>query len=314
MQLLHHRPGDGAPDIPCCGLDWWIYAAASVLLLAFAAIFSGLTIALMSIDQMQLSVILSSGTDVERLYACAVSPLLRDRHLLLVTLLLGNAVAAETLPMCLDRIASSRMAVVLSVALIVVFAEIIPQALFSKHKLSIGAFLARFVAFLTRLFYPVAFPIAKLLDCVLGKDNPTIYRRAALKELTKAHLDTGTGRGGSLSTDEVRILTGTLDMADKTAVHAMRPLEDTFMLDAAAELNMGTLKNIMATGHSRVPVYSRSLHDVSALLLVKELLLLDPAKRLTIQQAQQDLPNLTRPIQRIPHTQKLPFSARVTEW
>jgi len=296
------HPGDEAPNIPCCGVDWCIFVAAAALLLVFAAIFSGLTIALMAIDPMQLAVIRSSGTDSERLYASAIAPLLHDRHLLLVTLLIGNAVAAETLPVCLERIASSRTAVLLSVTLIIVFAEIIPQALFSKHKLQIGAFLARFVKFLTRLFYPAAFPIAKLLDFVLGKDNPTIYRRAALKELTKAHLDTGTGRGGSLSKDEVRILQGTLDMADKTARHAMRPLEDTFMLEADSELNMGTLKNIMATGHSRVPVYSKSLRRISSLLLVKDLLLIDPARRLTVHQAQREFPKLARPIQRIPHT------------
>jgi hypothetical protein len=39
-------------------------------------------------------------------------------------------------------------------------------------------------------------------------------------------------------------------MAGKTAEMAMRPLQDVFMLERETELNMGTLKNIMATGHS----------------------------------------------------------------
>ena len=213
----HHHPGDSAPDIPCCGLDWWIYFSASALLVLFAAAFSGLTIALMSIDPMNLAVITSSGTGAERVYASAIAPLLRDRHLLLVTLLLGNAVAAESLPIFLDTITSTHSAIMLSITLVLIFSEIIPQALFSKHKLQIGAFLASFVRSLIVLFYPVAFPIAKLLDIVLGADNPTIFRRSALKELTKAHLETEDAEShtirGSLSMDEVRILNGTLDMA-----------------------------------------------------------------------------------------------------
>ena len=60
------HPGAEAPNIPCCGVDWCIYAAAAALLLVFAAIFSGLTIALMAIDPMQLAVIRASGTDSER--------------------------------------------------------------------------------------------------------------------------------------------------------------------------------------------------------------------------------------------------------
>jgi hypothetical protein len=39
-------------------------------------------------------------------------------------------------------------------------------------------------------------------------------------------------------------------MAGKTAEMAMRPLQDVFMLERETELNMGTLKNIIATGHS----------------------------------------------------------------
>ena len=118
------------------------------MLVLFAAIMSGLTLALMSIDAMNLSIIMSSGTDLERVYAAAISPLLDDRHLLLVTLLLGNAAAAESLPIFLDKIFSTRVAILLAVTLILTFSEIIPQAIFTKYKLQISAFLSRFVKFL----------------------------------------------------------------------------------------------------------------------------------------------------------------------
>jgi metal transporter CNNM len=143
-----HRPGDEAPNVPCCSLEWWVDVVACGMLVLFAAIMSGLTLALISMDSMNLSLILSCGTDRERLYAHAIKPLLQDRHLLLVTLLLGNAVAAETLPIFLDRLLPTRWAILVSVSLLLVFSEIIPQALCSKHKLVVGGLMARFVTFL----------------------------------------------------------------------------------------------------------------------------------------------------------------------
>jgi len=143
-----HHPGDEAPNLLPFSAEWWIHVVACSMLALFAAIMSGLTLAFMSVDSINLSVILSCGTDLERLYADAMKPLLRDRHLLLVTLLLGNAVAAETLPIVLDRILPARMAILVSVTVLLIFSEIIPQALCSKHKLVVGGLMARFVSFL----------------------------------------------------------------------------------------------------------------------------------------------------------------------
>jgi hypothetical protein len=143
-----HRPGDELPNLVPFSGEWWINKVVCIMLALFAAIMSGLMLALMSVDSMNLSVILSCGTDLERLYAEAMKPLLRNRHLLLVTLLLGNAVAAETLPIVLDRILSARMAILVSVTVLLIFSEIIPQALCSKHKLVVGGLMARFVSFL----------------------------------------------------------------------------------------------------------------------------------------------------------------------
>ena len=133
-----HHPGDEAPNLLPFSAEWWIHVVACSLLALFAAIMSGLTLAFMSVDSMNLSVILSCGSDLERLYADAMKPLLRDRHV----------VAAETLPIVLDRILPVRMAILVSVTVLLIFSEIIPQALCSKHKLVVGGLMARFVSFL----------------------------------------------------------------------------------------------------------------------------------------------------------------------
>ena len=55
-------------------------------------------------------------------------PILQKHHLLLVTLLLCNAAAMEALPIFLDAIVPSVLAIVISVTAVLFFGEIIPQA------------------------------------------------------------------------------------------------------------------------------------------------------------------------------------------
>jgi metal transporter CNNM len=50
-------------------------------------------------------------------------------HWMLVTLLLSNAAALETLPIFLDNLVSPFASVLISVTLVLAFGEIIPQAL-----------------------------------------------------------------------------------------------------------------------------------------------------------------------------------------
>jgi len=248
--------GGGAENVPCCGVEFWMYVALCVCLIAFAAVMAGLTVALMSLDSMNIAIIEASGTDRERKFAKAISPILKNRHMLLVTLLIGNATAMEALPIFLDRLVSPYMAIILSVTMVLIFGEILPQAIFSHYRLPIGAYLSGFVWVLEILFSPIAWPVAKLLDYFLGADHPTVYRRAELKELTKRHLMTLDGHG-TLSHDEVKIMSGVLDMANKVAMDAACDIADFFMLDIEAVLDVHCMQAIMASGHSRIPVYVR---------------------------------------------------------
>ena len=60
-----------------------------------------------------------------------------------MTLLLWNAVAMEALPIFLNHLVSPFYSILLSVTLVLLFGEIIPQAICNKFGLAVGAHPAR---------------------------------------------------------------------------------------------------------------------------------------------------------------------------
>ncbi|XP_016459217.1 DUF21 domain-containing protein At4g14240 isoform X2 [Nicotiana tabacum] len=110
----------------------------------------------------------------------------------------------------------------------------------------------------------------RILDCVLGH-NEVLFRRAQLKALVSIHSQEA-GKGGELTHDETTIISGALDLTEKTAKEAMTPIESTFSLDVNSKLDWEAMGKILARGHSRVPVYSGSPKNIIGLLLVKSLL------------------------------------------
>lgn len=258
-------------DIPFGSLPWFLYAGISCLLVLFAGIMSGLTLGLMSLGLVELEILERSGTATEKKQAAAILPVVQKQHQLLVTLLLCNAAAMEALPIFLDNIFHPFVAVVLSVTFVLAFGEVIPQAICTRYGLAVGANFVWLVRILMLICYPVSYPIGKLLDCALGHNESALFRRAQLKALVSIHSKEA-GKGGELTHDETTIISGALDLTEKTAEEAMTPIESTFSLDVNSKLDWEAIGKILARGHSRVPVYSGNPKNIIGLLLVKSLL------------------------------------------
>ena len=92
-------------------------------------------------DEVTLRVLCRSGIGRQKADAQKVLSLLqRGKHWVLVTLLLGNVIVNEALPVVLDGDTKGGwVTVVISTGLVVMFGEIIPQSVCAKWGLSIGA-------------------------------------------------------------------------------------------------------------------------------------------------------------------------------
>ncbi|GAB4843472.1 DUF21 domain-containing protein At4g14240, variant 3 [Ancistrocladus abbreviatus] len=273
MNAAAREFGEGGikSEILAFGSFWWfMYAGVSCLLVLFAGVMSGLTLGLMSLSLVDLEVLQRSGDSTEKIQAAAILPVLQKQHQVLVTLLLCNACAMEALPLYLDKLFNEFLAIVLSVTFVLFFGEVIPQAICTRYGLAVGANFIWLVRFLMIICYPIAYPIGKVLDWVLGHDE-VLFRRAELKALVSIH-SLAAGKGGELTHDETTIISGALDLTEKTAEEAMTPIESTFSLDVDSKLDWEAIGKILARGHSRVPVYYGNPKNIIGLLLVKSLL------------------------------------------
>ncbi len=123
----------------------------------------------MSFDEKNLSIMmLQCRDDKQRAYAKKVHSLVKDHHLLLVTLLIWNAASFESLPIFLDHLMPAYAAIIVSVTFILIFGEIVPQALCTgPNRLAIGAHTYWVVKVLMFSVYPLAWALAKVRLCFL---------------------------------------------------------------------------------------------------------------------------------------------------
>ncbi|KAG0075190.1 hypothetical protein BGZ93_003672 [Podila epicladia] len=271
-----HEGGDASTP------DFWIKMALIVFLVMIGGVFAGLTIGLMGLDETNLHVLMASGTPVEQVHAETVYKLLsRGKHWVLVTLLLGNVIVNETLPVVLDsELGGGVVAILISTLLIVVFGEIIPQAVCARYGLAIGSYCAKPMLVLMYLMSPVAYPIAMLLDYWLGVHHGTTYRRTELKTLVSLHQVDGIGE---LTDDEVTIIASVLDLKEKPVSSVMTPLEDVFTLSEDAILDEQLMEEIVSAGYSRIPIYRHDdANNFIGMLLVKRLITYDPEDHIPV--------------------------------
>ncbi|ESO10268.1 hypothetical protein HELRODRAFT_139909, partial [Helobdella robusta] len=254
-------------------LPFWLQIISVICLLIFSGLFSGLNLGLMALDVTELDILINSGTKQEKKYARAILPLRKKGNFLLCTILLGNVLVNNTLTILLDDLTGSGLVAILgSTVAIVVFGEIIPQAICSRYGLMvIGAKTIWFTKFFTILTFPLSYPISLILDCILGKEIGYVFNRDRLRELIRVTEDKI-----DLERDELKIISGALDLSKKTIADVMTRIDDVYMIEENSLLNFETLNQIICSGYSRIPVYSGSRHNIVAIFNVRDLAFVDP--------------------------------------
>jgi metal transporter CNNM len=237
----------------------------ALVLLTLSAFFSGLNLGLFTFDLQSLKRRAELGDkNAQKIY-----PLRLKGNRLLTTLLLGNVTVNTVLAIFLGTIFESVVAGFVATAIIFLFGEITPQAVFSRHALVFGGFAAPLVRVALFLFYPIAFPIAYILDKALGDELPRMYSKSELMHIISEHEDY---ENSPIDADEKRILHGALKFSHRRVDEVMTPIEQVVMFDIEQKLTHAFLEEVASTGYSRYPIYQKKKANIIGILYTKDLL------------------------------------------
>ena len=101
-------------------------------------------------------------------YAKKLLPLRKRGNLLLCAIIFGNVCVNSVVAILMKEIAGGAIALAASTAVIVIFGEIVPQAIMHRNGVKAGAWLSPVLYITVLLTLPISFPIAAILDKIFG--------------------------------------------------------------------------------------------------------------------------------------------------
>jgi metal transporter CNNM len=209
-------------------------------------------------------------------------------------------VSSEALPIFLQDLMPRYVAILSAAVLVIVFGEVLPTVLFTgPNQLAIASRWAPFVKCIMCLLYPVAAPIARVLDHVHhDKDTGNMYNRGELAALIriqyeermafhqrkKNDLNKNTKESPnrlasslkalkgefnrnypeglpSIASDEINMVEGALQMKMKVAMDIYCPLDKVFAIPSDTILDETNIVRIYGSAYSRIPIYDRRQNE-----------------------------------------------------
>jgi hypothetical protein len=146
---------------------------------------SGMNLGLFSISRMELNVAARKGDP----RAKRILLVRKDANFALVTILWGNVGVNVFLALLSGSLLHGVAAFLFSTVIITVFAEIIPQAYFTRHAMRMAPLLLPVLRCYQIVLYPVARPTAWFLDRWLGGEEMRFFRERDLRRLIELHIE-----------------------------------------------------------------------------------------------------------------------------
>ena len=252
--------------------EYIIYSFVCVFLVLMGGLMSGLTVGLLGIDEIALELKIATGSESEKQDARKVLNVIEKHHLLLVTLLLANAIAMEGLPLFLDTMFNSEISVLISVTFILAFGEVIPQSVCTgPNQIKIACRCIPIVKVIMVILYPLSYPIARLLDKILGE-------KETKKTLDDKQLRTFIGiqqfneeNEAGLDIFQIKMMNGLMDLSKLTNQELMIPLNRLPMIEKNDLIGQDLIKQVMASDFLFVVVFSQRKPNVCGTFAIKKI-------------------------------------------
>ena len=250
--------------IQCSHMDYLFLVPQVLALLLIAAICSGLNITLMALDIDDLRRKVQLGNQDAR----RILGLRENVHLTLSAILLTNVAAASATPLVLNNSFSGIVAGAISTMSLVVFGEILPQALFARHALRFFSFFSPLIKAMVFVTYPVSKPLQLALDKLVGTHGIRLHSRHELGVIVDEHLG---NTSSELDEDEIEIIRGALQLSEKRVRDIMTPIRKVFWLTPETLIDAKKIDDIQIAGRSRIPVFNKQHTVCHGVVLMKEM-------------------------------------------
>ncbi len=259
--------------------DWYSHILILIGLLSLSALFSGSEVALFSLNSKKLE---ETGNR-RSLLVKYILKLLDQPKKLLVSILIGNTitnVAASIISVTLAlKIAKEFgystdfilvVQIVVLTILILLFAEVTPKVWASKHPLSFAK-IAAIPIYLTNF---ILSPISKFLSETLKFFAESLSydkKKSALSTEDFVQLaDIGVEKG-MIEEEEQELIQGVVSFRTITVQEIMTPRVD--IVAVSVDTTFDELLNMITeSGHSRLPLYEKSLDNILGIIYAKDLL------------------------------------------
>jgi len=168
-------------------------------------------------------------------------------------------------------IVGGTIALVVSTAVIVIFGEIIPQAIMHRNGVKAGAYLSPILYITIAVTFVLSFPISAILDKVFGEEVGKVMTRNKMKNFFEMQ-----ERNKMIEGSEGKILKASLDLSKRQVDEIMINIDDVYMLELNTVINRDVCQEIYGKGFSRIPIYDGERQNICGVLMAKDLILFNP--------------------------------------
>ncbi len=255
---------------------FWITTAAIAALLVLSAFFSGSETALTAASRAKLKTQADRGSSGART-AMRVTD---DRERMIGALLLGNNIvnilSASLATALLTRLfgdSGVALATMAMTALVLIFGEVLPKTLAITFPEAVATRVAPPIRLVMVVFSPVVSAVRLLVRGILRligvRENPEGNMLALREEIVGA-IALGHSEGTMEKEDRDRLL-GALDLGHRTVEEIMRHRRQIEMVDADQTPDR-ILTQVLASPHTRLPIYRDSDDNILGVVHAKDLL------------------------------------------
>jgi CBS domain containing-hemolysin-like protein len=189
---------------------------------------------------------------------------------------LGDLLGGVGVPQTVGVAVGTVLALLFSTVVQMVFGELFPKNLAIARPEPV----ARRLAFSTGLYLSVFGWLIRLFDhasnlllkAIRIEPVHDVEHAATARDLE--HIVAASRDSGDLPTELSTLLDRTLDLHERTAEHAMIPRPRVTTISGGEPV--GRAIEVMATGHSRLPVLGEDVDDVLGVICLRDVLALDP--------------------------------------